>query len=91
MGGEWAGSDSGAEHLSVVQDTELGGALGQLQVEPQRGNLSLAVLGVTLCSAALRVRLMIEVQNYCRQRALVLIFCKFVKSFLDSFTEVSLY
>lgn len=52
MGGEGAGSDSGAEHLSlpsVVQDTELGGALagpalGQPQVEPQRGHHSLTGL-----------------------------------------------
>lgn len=52
MEGEWAGSDSQVEHLSLpslLMDTELGGslaepALGQLQVEPQRGNQSLTRL-----------------------------------------------
>lgn len=52
MGGEWAGSDSEVEHLSLpsaMQDTEVGGtvarrALGQIQEEPQRGNHCLARL-----------------------------------------------
>lgn len=52
MGGKRVGSDPVVEHLSlpsVVQDTELGGtlarpALGQLHMEPQRGNHSLTRL-----------------------------------------------
>lgn len=81
MGGKRVGSDPVVEHLSlpsVVQDTELGGtlarpALGQLHMEPQRGNHSLTRLegGITLCSAALSIKLMMKVQNYCGQRVSV--------------------
>lgn len=98
MGGEWAGSDfrRGASLFALSHAghrAERNPALGQLQVGPQRGNHSLTrlVMGDN-CSAALGIKLIIEMKNYHGQRVVgFFIFCGFVQSCLNSLTEVNAY
>lgn len=98
MGGEWAGSDfrCGASLFALSHAghrAERNPALGQLQVGPQRGNHSLTrLLRGDNCSAALSIKLIIEMKNYCGQRVVGLfIFWRFVESCINSLTEVNAY